>query len=155
MATISPTSGRHRPQQIQHRVPSDVHAQRLGQPGTGPSGQCDRDLRQRRTQRRTVPRMRTRQATDLLNERDPRTGRLPAPEPAHTQHDNDLLTRHRRVGQLSLVAAMRTSRQDTTARARSRCRAGSRLDDDNAAVATDFIDDDTAQMRQQNFTIPP
>jgi hypothetical protein len=69
--------------------------------------------------------------------------------------NNDSLASHRRISQSPPVAAVRMSRQDTAARTRSRSHNRSRLDHHGAAAAADLIYDNTTQMRQENFTIPP
>jgi hypothetical protein len=68
---------------------------------------------------------------------------------------DDLLTGHSDVGQSSLIAAMRMPGQDATARTCRRSQTDPCLDHHTIVVATDLIDHNASQVRQQNFTIPP
>jgi hypothetical protein len=86
------------------------HAEFRRDAGAGPPGQRERDLGQRRSQRRSTPGERGGQARDLLGERRLRTAGVDAFEPAHPDHDLGAAPADRQIGKATQVAGMDTIR---------------------------------------------
>jgi hypothetical protein len=97
--------------QPQQRVTACGRSDDRRQPGTGPPGQCEPDLRQHDLQASCQPRMRRGQPFDLFGEGFCRAGSVIAPKSPDLHSEQQHHPAHGDVSQLPLIAPMNSARR--------------------------------------------
>lgn len=144
---------RQGPDQPQDGASADHQAESVSQPGACPTRQRQPDLLQRLTQQRAAPSISAGQPGDLLGERVNRAARRVAEESTDPQPDLHRLTRHRRVAEPTLVAAVHPASPATTTSTPGA--ASTRTSPNPQARPLPFhsLDHDRCQMRQERNKI--